>query len=212
MLLGHGAHTGKDDPTMQALCWGLTYGVPSAVLCIDAPNHGKRRPAGLSDEAFDTVVRTGMSDPATHQRFASDWQAAAEAARAAVPEIDERTGYAGFSMGSVFGVSIAADLGFDSGPLVFAVGGLRGADAQGGASQNELMRAGATRLVDRDVLMLNMTRDESFPLPLAVELLESLPTTSKRMMVWEGAHVDLPPESIVHASTFMRTCFARGTA
>src|SRR5436305_1179903 len=83
--------------------------------------------------------------------------------RAAVPLIDDRTAYAGFSMGSVFGVSIAADLGFDDGPLVFAVGGLRD-EALDGTIQNELMRAGAARLVDRDVLMLNMTRDEHFPL------------------------------------------------
>jgi hypothetical protein len=209
VLLGHGAHFGKDDPTMQALCWGFAYGVPSAVLCIDAPHHGERRPPGTSDEEFDRLVRDGMSDPATHARLATDWQAAAKAARAAVPIIDDRTAYAGFSMGSVFGVSIAADLGFDSGPIVFAVGGLRDeADGAGADTQNELMRAGAARLVDRDVLMLNMTRDEHFPIMLAVELLESFPTARKRMMVWQGTHVDIPPEAIVHASTFVRECFA----
>jgi hypothetical protein len=207
VLLGHGAHFGKDDPTMQALCWGFAYGVPSAVLCIDAPIHGERRPAGMTDEEFDGAVGALMSDPANYARLATDWQSAAKAARAAVPLIDNRTAYAGFSMGSVFGVSIAADLGFDRGPLVFAVGGLRG-HAEG-HTQNEQMRAGAARLVDRDVLMLNMTRDESFPLPLAVELLESFPTTRKRMMVWQGTHVDIPPEAIVHGSTFMRECFAR---
>ncbi len=216
MLLGHGAHFGKDDPTMQALCWGFAYGVPSAVLCIDAPNHGERRPAATTDEEFDALVRRGMSDPATHIQLAADWQAAAKAARAAVPIIDDRTAYAGFSMGSVFGVSIAADLGFDDGPLVFAVGGLRDAavDGQAAEVQNEMMRAGAARLVDRDVLMLNMTRDEHFPILLAVELLESFPTTRKRMMLWQGTHVDIPPEAIMYAAAFVRDCFARdaGTA
>jgi hypothetical protein len=212
VLLGHGAHFGKDDPTMQALCWGFAYGVPSAVLCIDAPNHGERRPPHTADEDFDRLVREGMSDAATHARLAADWQAGAKAARAGVPIIDERTAYAGFSMGSVFGVSIAADLGFDDGPLVFAVGGLRDAAVDGAdaTTQNELMRAGAARLVDRDVLMLNMTRDEHFPIGLAVELLESFPTARKRMMVWQGTHVDVPPEAIVHASQFVRECFARG--
>jgi hypothetical protein len=211
VLLGHGAHFGKDDPTMQALCWGFAYGVPSAVLCIDAPHHGERRPAGTSDEEFDALVRSGMSDAANHARLAADWQAGAKAARAAVPAIDDRTAYAGFSMGSVFGVSIAADLGFDSGPLVFAVGGLRdeSIDPTAAATQNELMRAGAARLADRDILMLNMTRDEHFPIVLAVELLEAFPSARKRMMVWQGGHVDIPPEAIVHASTFVRECFAR---
>ncbi len=209
VLLGHGAHTGKDDPTMQALCWGLAYGVPSAVLCIDAPGHGARRPDGISEAEFDALVHDGMGNAATHERFAEDWRHAAKAARAAVPQIDERTGYAGFSMGSVFGVSIAAEIGFD-GPIVFAVGGLRGpeVDARGDyARQNALMRAGAARLMDRDLLMLNMTRDEHFPFALAVELLESFPTTNKRMMVWQGGHIDLPGEAIVHASTFLRERF-----
>ena len=66
------------------------------------------------------------------------------------------------------------------------------------------MRAGAARLVDRDLLMLNMTRDEHFHIALALELFESFPTTGKRMVVWQGTHIDLPAEAIVHASTFLR--------
>ena len=211
VLLGHGAHFGKDDPTMQALCWGLAYGVPSAVLCIDAPHHGERRPPGLDDAGFDALVHKGMGDPDTHLRFADDWRAAMAAARAEVPVIDERTGYAGFSMGSIFGVSIVSAIGFQ-GPIVLAVGGLRGDDANGAHEQNMLMRTGAETLVDRDVLMLNMTRDEAFPISRAVELFELLPTTSKHMVVWQGAHTDLPPAAIEHASTFLQRHFEAATA
>lgn len=206
VLLGHGAHFGKDDPTMQALCWGLAYGVPSAVLCIDAPNHGERRPPGLDDDAFDALVHKGMRDPDTHLRFADDWRAAIVAAREAVPQIDARTGYAGFSMGSIFGVSIASAIGFD-GPIVFAVGGLRGEDADGARDQNALMATGADTLIDRDVLMLNMTNDEAFPIARAIELFERLPTQSKHMVVWQGAHTDLPPAAVEHASAFLARHF-----
>lgn len=181
VLLGHGAHTGKDDLTMQALCWGLAYGVPSAVLCLDAPGHGERKRGGITDGEFDRLVRDGMGDAATHVRFANDWQAAAKAARATVDGIDDRTGYAGFSMGAVFGASIAARV--VDGPVVLAVGGLRGADADRGEDQNTLMRAGVAQLVDRPVIMLNMTRDEHFQIELAIELFESLPTRDKRMLV-----------------------------
>lgn len=211
VLLGHGAHFGKDDPTMQALCWGLAYGVPSAVLCLDAPHHGERRPPDIDDEAFDALVHKGMGDPDTHLRLADDWRAAADAARAAVPRIDGRTGYAGFSMGSIFGVSIASAIGFD-GPIVLAVGGLRGDDAGGAREQNQLMRTGAECLVERDVLMLNMTRDESFPIARAIELFELLPTATKHMVVWQGTHTDLPPAAIEHASAFFAHHFAAPVA
>jgi hypothetical protein len=207
VLLGHGAHTGKDDPTMQALCWGLAYAVPSAVLCIDAPAHGERKAPGISDSDFDAVVRHNMGDPTNHARLADDWRRAAAAARAAVPTIDERSAYAGFSMGSIFGASIVADLGFD-GPVVLAVGGLHG-PASSHLPENDLIRAGIARFGDRPVLMLNMTDDEHFPLDLAIGLFCEIPTTDKRMIVYQGTHSELPGECIPAAGRFLAERLAR---
>jgi len=52
------------------------------------------------------------------------------------------------------------------------------------------------------VLMLNMTRDEHFPIDGAIEVLEAIPGP-KRMGVWAGTHVDIPPEAIVQANQFL---------
>jgi hypothetical protein len=49
--------------------------------------------------------------------------------------------------------------------------------------------------------MLNMTRDEHFPIDGAMEVLEMLPGP-KRMGVWTGTHVDIPPEAIQLAVDF----------
>ena len=57
--------------------------------------------------------------------------------------------------------------------------------------------------------MLNMTRDEHFPIVAAIELFESIPGP-KRMGVWSGTHVDIPPEAIELAiAHFQRSLDAR---
>jgi hypothetical protein len=53
------------------------------------------------------------------------------------------------------------------------------------------------------VLMLNMTRDEHFPIEGALEVLELIPGP-KRMGVWTGVHADIPPEAIQLAVDFFR--------
>ena len=77
--------------------------------------------------------------------LAEDWNGSAMAARVAVSEIDERTAYAGFSMGSVFGVSTSRRSASTPPDAVSTVGGLRGADARGDATQNAPMRTAGGR-------------------------------------------------------------------
>ena len=55
--------------------------------------------------------------------------------------------------------------------------------------------------------MLNMTRDEHFAMPGALEVFESIPGP-KRMGVWDGTHVDIPPEAITQAVQFLARTLA----
>jgi len=111
-------------------------------------------------------------------------------------------------MGALYGLSIVADLP-DVRAAVFALGGVLDdrADRFPPDARNANVRAGASRLGDREVLMLNMTRDEHFPMAGAIEVFEAIPGP-KRMGVWAGTHVDIPPEAIVLANQF----FARTLA
>ena len=70
-----------------------------------------------------------------------------------------------------------------------------------------MIRSGASRLGGREVLMLNMTRDEHFPIAGAIEVLELIPGP-KRMGVWAGTHADIPPEAIQLAVDFFRRTLA----
>jgi predicted esterase len=201
ILFGHGAHLSKDDPIMQMIAKGFCRGVGAAVALMDAPGHGERRAATTGDEEFLADVARRMSDPDAHAELAADWRAVEEAARAAEPRVTGTTGYAGFSMGAMFGLSIVADLP-SVGSAVFALGGLMNDDAR-----DALIRTGASRLGGREVLMLNMTRDEHFPIDGAVEVLEMIPG-AKRMGVWTGTHVELPPEAVQLAVDFFRRTLA----
>jgi len=199
VLFGHGAHLSKDDPIMQMIAKGFCRGVPAAVAVLDCPGHGERRDAVVTDARFEADIARRMSDPATFAELTADWHAVERAARAADARITGPTGYAGFSMGAMFGLAIVADLPSVT-TAVFALGGLTYLDAR-----DELIRGGVARLGGREVLMLNMTRDEFFPLAGAVEVLEAIPGP-KRMSVWTGTHVDLPPEAIeVGVAFFGRT-------
>ena len=203
VLLGHGAHLSKDDEVMQLLARGIARGTPAGVVLMDCPGHGERRPAGTSDEEFERDVARRMHVPDGDAELVADWLAVAAAARAAEPRLTGPLGYAGFSMGALHGLSIVADLP-EVRAAVFALGGVID-DAH--VARNAKVRDGARRLGDREVLMLNMTRDEHFPIAGAIDVFETIPGP-KRMGVWAGTHVDVPPEAIEQANRF----FARTLA
>ena len=97
-------------------------------------------------------------------------------------------------MGALFGLSIVADLP-DVRAAVFALGGVwpeAGTADRENAARNARVRDGARRLGEREILMVNMTRDEHFPIAGALEVLEAIPGP-KRMGVWAGTHEELPP-------------------
>ena len=183
--------------------------MPAGVALIDCPGHGDRRPAGSTDEEFERDVALRMADPSGDAALVGDWIAVAAAVREHSPHLSGPLGDAGFPMGSLFGLSIVADLP-DVRAAVFALGGTLGDDRLGPlgpAARNARVLDGASRLGDREVLMLNMTRDEHFPIVGAIEVFEAIPGP-KRMGGWAGTHVDIKPEAIVQANEF----FARTLA
>ncbi|MDQ1458393.1 MAG: hypothetical protein QOH28_4013 [Actinomycetota bacterium] len=201
ILFGHGAHLSKDDPVMQMIAKGFCRGVPAAVAVMDCPGHGERRGSEVTDDRFEAEIARRMSDPRNYAQLTADWRAVCVAARTTDGRVTGPTGYAGFSMGAMFGLSIVADLE-SVGSAVFALGGLMGDEVR-----DDLIRSGVRRLGGREVLMLNMTRDEHFPIDGAIEVLESIPGP-KRMGVWAGAHADIPPEAIQLAVDFFRRTLA----
>ncbi len=213
ILLGHGAHTSKDDPVMQILARALARGVGGGVVTLDCPGHGERRPAGLDDAGFDALVQANMTDPAVFEQLATEWPLVAAAARSRDPRLDGPMAYAGFSMGSVFGFGVVPELA-EVRVVLLAVGGLMDesidepAAARRNVARNRIIRDGAKCFGDRQVLMTNMTRDEHFPIEGALEVFALLPGP-KRMGIWEGTHQELSAEAMTMAVDFFRAQLLR---
>jgi dienelactone hydrolase len=192
LLFGHGANLSKDDAVMQQIAKTLARWVPAVVVLVDFPAHGERADPTLSPEAAEMAVTATFGDPDLPPQIADDWNAVIAAARR---HTDGRVGYVGFSMGAVHGMSSIADVDAVE-AAAFIVGGFVPNEAR-----NKIIAAGIERLGDREVLMCNMTRDEHFPMDLALDAFALVPGP-KRMHVYEGTHWDVGAEAVRSAADF----------
>ena len=174
-LIGHGGAGHKLDESRLDLA--RRYAAAGlAAAAIDGPWHGARarsRPEGWGDVETDLMVR--------------DWRATLDELTA-LPEVDEqRIGYGGVSMGTIFGMAFVAS------------------DQRIGAAV--LGMAGATRRLLREaarvvcpVLFLMQWDDELFDRPSVFALFDALGAIDKRLLAYPGRHGETP-ESAREAST-----------
>ncbi|HEX2850440.1 MAG TPA: hypothetical protein VHN98_07795 [Acidimicrobiales bacterium] len=215
VLLGHGGGGAKDDAGWQAVARFLAVEVPAAVLCIDGPFQGERSPRDGPDR--DRRIRRALADPATATNLAGDWRAALDRLAGVRDLRDGDLGYFGYSMGTMLGVPVCADLPVRA--AVFAAGGVFGDDvmrfvdepdpalaeieAQQFRTRSALVLEAAARLADVDVLQLCMSRDDVFPMTGALELFAAFPGP-KRLVAWDGRHIEMPHEALDLAAWFLR--------
>lgn len=94
LLFGHGGAHSKDGERFVRLCRTYADGTGLAVVCIDAVDHGERKPAGASGGLPER-----WHSPAIPQMVA-DWRTTADALASLGPAV----AYVGFSMGAIFSV------------------------------------------------------------------------------------------------------------
>jgi pimeloyl-ACP methyl ester carboxylesterase len=194
LLLGHGGAQSKDSDRFAALSRFYAEGTGLAVVCIDAVDHGERGP----------VVTGGPLPGEWHSNsigpMVRDWVETAEALSWIGPPI----AYVGFSMGAIFGVPTVGSLASIK-AAVFVVGGI----PAGGGIQDPPLRPlllnAASKLVHTQVLMVNKTQDEIFPVVGVHELFDAIPGPNKRLMFWEGKHDDWPTEAIDYTVAFINS-------
>jgi dienelactone hydrolase len=197
LLLGHGGGHGKDSERFVNLSRQYAGMTGLAVVCIDAVDHGERKPVG----ANPNVPRGWHSN--TVNRMVQDWRKTADVFSSIGPPI----AYVGFSMGTIFGVPTVAEMPSVK-AAVFAVGGI---PAGGGIDDPQLgsvLLDAASTLDQPQVLMLNMTQDEIFPTHGTHTLFGKIPGRKKRLMFWEGEHNDWPAEMITESVTFINAHIA----
>jgi dienelactone hydrolase len=202
VLIGHGGGMHKDAPFVARLGNRLASGPGYACLAIDLPYHGDRTPAeerGLSP--LERRNRMGLDawrarNAAAAGQAVADWQAAIGAAQDldAVPH--GPLGYLGLSMGTRFGVPLAAA----EPRITAAVFGLFGHPA----ADTESAFARAAMQVTIPVLYLQQWDDELFPREDGLALFDLIASREKTLHANPGGHLEVPRAEIGDAVQFLR--------
>ena len=192
LLLGHGGGYGKDSDRVVRLCRSYAEQTGLAVVCIDAVDHGERRPAGAA-----AGLPAGWHST-TIARMVGEWQQTVDRLAAIGPAV----AFVGFSMGMIFGVPTVASMPSIR-AAVFGVGGLPSGPWINDPSLESTLLTAAAGLGGPQVLMLNMTQDRLFRTEDTHRFFDAIPGTRKRLMFWEGEHDDWPGEAIGHSIDFI---------
>jgi len=189
LLLGHGGGGSKDEELFVALGRQLAEGTGLCVVCIDAIGHGER--------ADGEDARATMGSKENAAAMTADWRAVAD-------ELGNPVAYVGYSMGMLYGAPTVAAMP-EIKAAVFGVGGIpsQATREQLPNVMQDRLLATAAELAHPQVLLLNMTKDEIFPVAGVHEFFDAIPGRKKRLVFWEGDHVGLPAESTRHAIAFV---------
>ena len=192
ILLGHGDDGSKEESRILSIARWFVRREGWAVVTIDGPVNGERL-QGRAEDVGQTA-RQALLDRATYEAMTVDWQRTLDAC-AELPNVgNERAAYFGFSMGTLLGVpTVAAEPRFRC--AVFAIGGLFG------EKPNFLSRAAEE--IERPVLMLNQTEDQTFSRETAFRLYDAL-RGPKRIFFHPGAHTAIPREGLERSREFLR--------
>jgi dienelactone hydrolase len=192
LLFGHGGEHSKDSERFVRLCRSYADQTGLAVVCIDAVDHGERKPKGASEG-----LPPRWHSTATEQMVA-DWQKTAEGLTSIGPAL----ACVGFSMGMIFGAPTVASMASIK-AAVFVVGGIpTGVWIDDPPLRATLLDA-ASKLEHPQVLMLNLTHDQFFRTEDTHLFFDAIPGHRKRLMFWEGDHDDWPAEAIRHSVDFI---------
>ena len=193
LLLGHGGGRSKDTDRFVSLSRQYAEDTGLAVVCIDAVDHGERKPSNVSAD----IPPRWHSSVATE--MVADWQKTA----AALSSIGSAVAYVGFSMGAIFGaLTVAAMPSIKA--AVFVVGGIPSGGGIDDPPLEAMLLDAASKLVEPQVLMVNMTHDEVFSCEGTHTFFDAIPGPNKRLMFWEGNHDDWPVEAISQSVAFLK--------
>lgn len=192
ILLGHGGGHSKDSERFVQLCRHFATTTGLAVVCMDAIDHGERKPP-----AATPGLPRGWHSASTPQ-MVLDWSRTAEA----LEPLGRAVAYVGFSMGALFGVATVASMPAIE-AAVFVVGGVPSGAWIDDPDLRPLLLDVASKLDDVDILMVNKTEDELFSRADVHELFDAIPGSRKQLTFWDGPHDEWPQEAIDEAAAFI---------
>ena len=195
VLIGHGATRHKRVEYVVTLGRRLAADHGFAAAAIDGPGHGDRMLPGRTDEieVFSDFLAEWSREGTTDDMVA-DWAAAIEGLRALDEVGDGPLGYWGLSMGTIYGLPLAA-----AEPRIqVAVFGLMGLVGP----TRDRMAVDARRL-SCPVLYLQQWDDSLIPREPVFELFDALGSLDKRLHAHPGDHAAVPVEEMAFSAGFL---------
>jgi dienelactone hydrolase len=202
-LLFHGGSGHKRSERHLQMGRWLASAAGLAVIAIDGPYHGDRVPAPMAPSAYQQLIADEGIESVT-ARMTADWLEAVSALADLGLADDERVSVFGMSMGTRFGLPVAAALGPRLQCAVLGKFGLRQAAPLHPGLRAPGLMAAAAQVLSAPLLYHVQWDDEIFPRDGQFELFDTPASPDKQLIARPGPHTRTHPGDQASWQEFIR--------
>jgi dienelactone hydrolase len=203
VLLFHGGSGHKRSERLLRMGRWLAPAAGLAVIAIDGPYHGDRVPEPMEPSVYQQLIADEGIESVT-ARMTADWLEAVSVLAGLGLAEDSHVSVFGMSMGTRFGLPVAAVLGPRLRCAVFGKFGIREAEPLHPGLCAPGLMVTAARAISAPVLYHVQWDDAIFPRDGQFELFDALASTDKRLLARPGPHAGTHPADEVLWQDFIR--------